>query len=487
MASLSGQSSGNDINITGETNGYFNEVYADNVITNQLQGQDIELFTGVTSNLQDQITGINTQIIDGYTGGGYFALIASSTSGYVSSTYFIFGAGANNATYAPIQINADFTITSFQIRVNVNNSSAAVVLIQKNGSTAQTISLPAGTTNYTATCDLVYTAQDFISVLTQSGSGGGLVKITLTCRTNGVVGPAGASPVFSIGTVDALPSSSPPTVSITGTSLLPILNFGLQQGNQGPQGIQGIQGIQGETGEVGGTPNFQIGTVTSVPPETLPTVTITGTQLLPVLNFGLQQGAQGLQGAQGIQGIQGVQGPKGDTGPEGPAGPAGSGVSEFEMDLAIAASATATLAAAALYTDSVALSTTTACNLYTDGAVAGLETQLAEDITPLQNKTQNITEFTTPNNTVFSGTVSCNDVDVDSIQVTSSITGLASISLNGYSGINTIRGATCSIEGQTLNLISNTGFGTVNIGGSSDFVFIQGFPFYAFSFAQWIP
>jgi hypothetical protein len=57
-------------------------------------------------------------------------------------------------------------------------------------------------------------------------------------------------PTFSIGTVTSLPSTSQPTVSKTGTNTSVILNFGLVQGADGPQGIQGPQGPKGDTGNV---------------------------------------------------------------------------------------------------------------------------------------------------------------------------------------------------------------------------------------------
>lgn len=60
--------------------------------------------------------------------------------------------------------------------------------------------------------------------------------------------------------------------------------------------FSGATGIQGETGA---TPNIQIGTVTS---GDTPSVTRTGTNENPVLNFVLQQGEQGIQGPTGQTG-----------------------------------------------------------------------------------------------------------------------------------------------------------------------------------------
>lgn len=59
-------------------------------------------------------------------------------------------------------------------------------------------------------------------------------------------GDTGATPAITIGSVNQVSSSSPATVTITGTPENPVLSFEI------PQGIQGIQGIQGVRGYTGG-------------------------------------------------------------------------------------------------------------------------------------------------------------------------------------------------------------------------------------------
>ncbi|NDB61440.1 collagen-like protein, partial [bacterium] len=78
-------------------------------------------------------------------------------------------------------------------------------------------------------------------------------------------------------------------------------------------------GVIGPQGQVGATPLIEIGTVTSVPYGTQPTVTLdpTSTPEIPILDFQLETGAQGIQGQQGIQGIQGPVGPAGTAGSPG--------------------------------------------------------------------------------------------------------------------------------------------------------------------------
>lgn len=68
------------------------------------------------------------------------------------------------------------------------------------------------------------------------------------------------------------------------------------QGEQGPTGATGPQGPQGEPGNDGQdgiTPNIQIGDVTTLEPDEQATVTRTGTDEEPLLNFGIPKGQKG--------------------------------------------------------------------------------------------------------------------------------------------------------------------------------------------------
>ena len=65
------------------------------------------------------------------------------------------------------------------------------------------------------------------------------------------------------------------------------LNFGLPKGEKGNPGNPGADGT---------TPNFRIGTVTTLPPESPAEATITGTKEAPVLNLGIPQGEKGEPG-----------------------------------------------------------------------------------------------------------------------------------------------------------------------------------------------
>lgn len=65
------------------------------------------------------------------------------------------------------------------------------------------------------------------------------------------------------------------------------LSFGIPKGAKGNPGNPGADGT---------TPNFRIGTVTTLPPESPAEATITGTPAQPVLNLGIPQGEKGEPG-----------------------------------------------------------------------------------------------------------------------------------------------------------------------------------------------
>lgn len=123
----------------------------------------------------------------------------------------------------------------------------------------------------------------------------------------GAKGDTGATPNITIGTVTALETGNA-SATITGTAENPVLNLGLPKGNtgaqgergpqgvQGEQGIQGIQGVQGIKGDTGLTPELSVGSVTTLPAGSSASVTITGTDEEPVLNFGIPKGDPGQSG-----------------------------------------------------------------------------------------------------------------------------------------------------------------------------------------------
>lgn len=69
-----------------------------------------------------------------------------------------------------------------------------------------------------------------------------------------------------------------------------------EQGEAGKDGKDGIDGKDGKDGINGVTPDFSIGTVTTLEPTESASVTLTGTEEEPVLNFGIPRGEKGEQG-----------------------------------------------------------------------------------------------------------------------------------------------------------------------------------------------
>ncbi len=106
---------------------------------------------------------------------------------------------------------------------------------------------------------------------------------------DGTNGTDGITPNIQIGAVNTLSPDEDATATITGSIDNPLLNLGI------PKGIQGEQGPQGEKGDTGLTPNLTVGTVTTLEPTQDATVTITGTTDNPVLNYGIPKGVDGTE------------------------------------------------------------------------------------------------------------------------------------------------------------------------------------------------
>lgn len=171
------------------------------------------------------------------------------------------------------------------------------------------------------------------------------------------------------------------------------------QGAKGATGASGASGAQGPKGDAGTTPRITVGTVTTLSPGASATVTRTGTDAQPILNFGIPKGDTGnagdidlstyatkayvtseidkveltpgpkgadglsayeiarnngfsgteygwlnsLIGATGPQGETGPQGPKGDKGDPGPQGPSGASTAPVVTTSGSGSAYTATL------------------------------------------------------------------------------------------------------------------------------------------------
>lgn len=146
-------------------------------------------------------------------------------------------------------------------------------------------------------------------------------------------GDTGATPIFSVSAVSLEPDM-PATVAQSGTAENPVLVFGLPRGEKGADGAKGADGDKGEKGDkgdkgekgdkgdagadgaAGAVPELSFA-VTSLPPSSTPTVSVSGSAESPHVTIGIPKGEKGDKGDTGERGLQGVQGNKGDTGDVG--------------------------------------------------------------------------------------------------------------------------------------------------------------------------
>lgn len=125
---------------------------------------------------------------------------------------------------------------------------------------------------------------------------------------------------FSIGTVATGDETS---ITLTGTQTNPVLNFVIQRGEKGDTGAQGPQGVAGAKGDKGdkGDAGPQGLTGATGPAGPIGPIGPQGPQGVQGLKG--DKGDTGERGLQGEVGPQGIQGLKGDTGAKGATGPTG--------------------------------------------------------------------------------------------------------------------------------------------------------------------
>ena len=238
-------------NITGLENLNVDEINCYSLNTNYISNDEINTLKGSNINLtlQSQINTLNQYVSSGSSGGGFFSLLCGSVNGFVTiNPYWNFGGAGVSNINIPIVHNFDFKVNSITFTCQSIPSTQATVQLYKNGNVVYTMPNINALTNTFYNMNVLFSVGDTLNLYTQSGSGGGIVRCTISCSVGGVVG---ATPQLSIGTVSSLSSTSQPTVSISGTTLNPVLNFGLVQGIQGSQGPQGPQGNTGPQGEKG--------------------------------------------------------------------------------------------------------------------------------------------------------------------------------------------------------------------------------------------
>jgi len=135
----------------------------------------------------------------------------------------------------------------------------------------------------------------------------------------GPQGLPGAAATISVGTVTTLPSGSTPTVVNSGTSSATVLNFSLPTGTQGPAGAAGSAGPQGTAGQRGSYNFTGIADPTAQNPASkLGLDNYLNTTTGDWFQYNSTSATWTLQG--NIRGSQGTQGLTGATGAVGPSG-----------------------------------------------------------------------------------------------------------------------------------------------------------------------
>lgn len=90
---------------------------------------------------------------------------------------------------------------------------------------------------------------------------------------------------LEIGTTTTGEAGTEATVTNSGSPTHAILNFTIPKGDKGEDGKTGANGL---------TPNIQVGTTTTLEAGSEATVTLTGTTENPILNFGIPKGENGV-------------------------------------------------------------------------------------------------------------------------------------------------------------------------------------------------
>lgn len=372
-------------NLNGLININANDVDCETVTTDYINGiskTTMNYISTARSDIQSQIDIINSNQ-NSSVGGGFFSIVGENAGAFSLNGYnFKFGANSSNTNNNGIVIGCACTLKNWYIRTFAV-TNVTIKIFKNYVDTGQKILvIGAGGDIFSGLeANINFSVGDVLSLKTTTlNTAGNGANVSLFFATTGIIGPTGATPNFSIGTVNTIAynDSSPCAVSFnaSSTELNKIMDFNIKQGPQGPQGLQGNIGL---------TPNFSIGITTTIPynDSSLSSVSFdaSSTNLNKIFNFSIKQGPQG---PQGIQGPQGEKGDKGNTGERGPQGEKGDPGSDSG---ALAAIAVVSANVAAL--DAVVAGNT--ANIATlDGTVAGLGADiltLDASVETLTNKT----------------------------------------------------------------------------------------------------
>lgn len=125
------------------------------------------------------------------------------------------------------------------------------------------------------------------------------IKLRAVSSLKGAKGDVGTTPDFSIGTVTTLDPGSDATATITGETAVPVLNLGIPKGatgDTGATGATGAAGTDGDDGTDGAAATIAVGAVTTLAAGEDATVENVGTSSAAVFDFGIPQGDAGADG-----------------------------------------------------------------------------------------------------------------------------------------------------------------------------------------------
>jgi len=468
-----------------------------------------ELWTldGASSNIQNQINSINTSISTGaaYWGSFYSTLVLTNNqNGGAGNIQYacMNGNDPNTNGFSLADLNATYSSSSnsivvdhdgyYNIMYQARPSHTSTTLTEPNriwlrlngtditrsavlngvpaASSTYTIIYNAMTLNWTmylsagdkiqpmwasAASGMQLTSSASLGTPSTTGTYSVLVNIqqivSVTAGPQGPIGNTGTGATVTVGSTTTLSAGSSATVSNSGTSSAAVFNFGI------PQGVQGLQGVQGNNGAAA---TVTAGSTTTLAAGSSATVSNVGTSSAAVFNFGIPQGVQG------VQGPQGPKGEKGDT----------PSLAGYATLLDVAASSTAAIGVANAYTDGAI---GTALAGYTTTVIDPLAARVAvneANIDTVENKTQN--QNAIANKTTFYGLVSCDSVDTDYITLNTTLDGIGKLNLSSTSGGHLIQAPSTTIN-------SASGAGGIYLGGYTDTVYINGFPFAFYLSQQW--
>jgi hypothetical protein len=163
----------------------------------------------------------------------------------------------------------------------------------------------AGKDGTSATVRVGTVAEGPVAVTNTGTNAAAVLNFTIPKGDPGSAGPkgdAGATPAISIGTTTTLATGSPATVTQTGTTLAPVLSFGIPTGPKGDAGAAGTTGVAGKDGTNGTAATVTVGTVKTLAAGQPVTVVNSGTSSAAVLDISIPQGSQGIQGVAGADG-----------------------------------------------------------------------------------------------------------------------------------------------------------------------------------------